>query len=63
MSRSVIVGLVGALALMEPVVAAPKTTAPKSPATVAAKGGQKTAQPADPVGDICLLPDIAGFTH
>jgi hypothetical protein len=21
------------------------------------------AQPADPVGDICLLPDIAGFAH
>jgi uncharacterized protein (DUF2147 family) len=46
--------------------AAPKATAPKSPvppATIAAKGGQKAAQPADPVGDICLLPDIAGFTH
>ena len=43
---------------------APKAAAPKSPpATIAAKGGQKTAQPADPVGDICLLPDIAGFTH
>jgi uncharacterized protein (DUF2147 family) len=27
--------------------------------------GKKTAsaQPADPVGDICLLPDIAGFAH
>ena len=44
--------------------AAPKTTgsvnaAPKTP-------GQKLAtavQPADPVGDICLLPEIAGFAH
>jgi uncharacterized protein (DUF2147 family) len=43
--------------------AAPKTTgsvnaAPKAP-------GQKlaTAKPADPVGDICLLPDIAGLAH
>jgi uncharacterized protein (DUF2147 family) len=39
--------------------AGPKTTAPVSPA------GKKTAaaQAADPVGDICLLPDIAGFSH
>jgi uncharacterized protein (DUF2147 family) len=43
---------------------APKA-APKSPApsAVAAKGGQKSAQSADPVGDICQLPDIAGFAH
>jgi uncharacterized protein (DUF2147 family) len=42
--------------------AAPKTPAP--PAAAAAKGGQKTtAQPADAVGDICQLPDIAGFAH
>ena len=43
---------------------APKTTAPTT--GLAAKTGQKTAantQPADPVGDICLLPDIAGFPH
>jgi len=47
-----------------PRTAAPKTTgsvsaAPKTP-------GQKVAtaaQPADPVGDICLLPDIARFAH
>lgn len=39
--------------------AAPTTAAPKSAA--AAKPGQKGA--ADPVGDICLLPDIAGFAH
>jgi uncharacterized protein (DUF2147 family) len=47
-----------------PRTAAPKTTgsvgqAPKAP-------GQKlatSAQPADPVGDICLLPDIARFAH
>jgi len=43
--------------------AAPKTTgsvgaAPKAPGQQLA-----TAKPADPVGDICLLPDIAGFAH
>jgi len=40
---------------------APKTTGSVIPA---AKGQKLTAgQPADPVGDICLLPDIAGFAH
>lgn len=38
---------------------APAPAAPK--AAGAAKPGQKTA--ADPVGDICLLPEIAGFAH
>src|SRR6266702_1354288 len=38
---------------------APTTGAPQSAA--AAKPGQKGA--ADPVGDICLLPDVAGFAH
>ena len=38
---------------------APTTGAQKTAAT--AKPGQKTA--ADPVGDICLLPEIAGFAH
>lgn len=38
---------------------APKTTGSINPA---AKAGQK-GQPADAVGDICLLPDIAGFAH
>jgi uncharacterized protein (DUF2147 family) len=38
---------------------APTTAAPKSAA--AAKPGQKGA--ADPAGDICLLPEIAGFAH
>ena len=44
---------------------APKTTAPVNPAPKAAPGQklQATAQPADTVGDICLLPDIAGFAH
>jgi uncharacterized protein (DUF2147 family) len=37
----------------------PATAAPKS--TAAAKPGQKGAT--DPVGDICLLPDISGFAH
>lgn len=38
---------------------APAPAAPK--AAGAAKPGQKGA--ADPVGDICLLPEIAGFAH
>jgi len=44
------------------IAAAPRTTGSVNPAA----NGQKLAtatQPADPVGDICLLPDIAGFTH
>jgi uncharacterized protein (DUF2147 family) len=44
--------------------AAPKTTGSVSPAPK--PSGQKlatSAQPADPVGDICLLPDIARFAH
>jgi uncharacterized protein (DUF2147 family) len=43
---------------------APKTTASINPAPK--MRGQKLAangQPADPVGDICLLPDIARFAH
>jgi len=53
--------------------ALPKTgaTAPKPPAPGAANpaarpSGQKlatAAHPADPVGDICLIPDIARFAH
>ena len=42
--------------------AVPKTTGSASPKTP----GQKlatVAHPADPVGDICLLPDIARFAH
>ncbi|MCK1619273.1 DUF2147 domain-containing protein [Bradyrhizobium sp. 159] len=38
---------------------APAPAAPK--AVGAAKAGQKSA--ADPIGDICLLPEIAGFAH
>jgi uncharacterized protein (DUF2147 family) len=50
------------------IAAAPKSAPKTTPSTtaMAAKAGQKTAantQPADPVGDICLLPDIAGFPH
>ena len=44
--------------------APPKTTGSVSPAPKTP--GQKLAaagQPADPVGDICLLPDIARFAH
>jgi uncharacterized protein (DUF2147 family) len=40
--------------------AAPKTTGPVNPAPKTS--GQKSAS-ADPVGDICLLPDIARFSH
>lgn len=50
----------GAASKATPAAVAPAPTgAPKSAA--AAKPGQKGA--ADPVGDICLLPDIAGFAH
>jgi uncharacterized protein (DUF2147 family) len=43
----------------------PATVRTVASAPKAASGGQKTAagQPADAVGDICLLPDIARFTH
>jgi uncharacterized protein (DUF2147 family) len=37
----------------------PKAPAPKAPGQKLAANGQ----PADPVGDICLLPDIARFAH
>src|SRR6478672_10509652 len=40
--------------------AAPKTTGAANPAPKTS--GQKSAS-ADPVGDICLLPDIARFSH
>src|ERR1700736_5730225 len=49
--------------------ALPKTAAPKTTGSVSAAPrtpGQKLAtavQPADPVGDICLLPDIARLAH
>jgi len=45
--------------------AAPKTTGTVSAAPAPKPAGQKqaAAQPADPVGDICLLPDIARFAH
>lgn len=42
-----------------PAASAPTTAAPKS--ATAPKPGQKGA--ADPIGDICLLPEIAGFAH
>lgn len=42
-----------------PAASAPTTAAPKS--ATAPKPVQKGA--ADPVGDICLLPEIAGFAH
>ncbi|THD45720.1 MAG: DUF2147 domain-containing protein [Bradyrhizobium sp.] len=44
--------------------AAPKTTGSVSPAAKTSGQKQATAAPsADPVGDICLLPDIARFAH
>src|SRR6266478_9250209 len=60
-------GTTGALPRSAPpttTATAPKASSPVNPASKTP--GQKaaaTAQPADPVGDICLLPDIAGFTH
>jgi uncharacterized protein (DUF2147 family) len=52
------------------VAATAPTTAPKTTGAVVNRApkpaaGQKQAagQSADPVGDICLLPDIAGFAH
>ena len=45
---------------------APKTTGSVNPVTAHKPApGQKqaAARPADPVGDICLLPDIARFAH
>nr|AWL97359.1 DUF2147 domain-containing protein [Bradyrhizobium ottawaense] len=48
-------GTMGATAAPAPAAAAPKS------ATAPAKPGQKGS--ADPVGDICLLPEIAGFAH
>ena len=62
-------------AAKSPAGALPKTaapaTAPAAKTTGSVNPAPKTApaqklaagQPADPVGDICLLPDIAGFTH
>jgi uncharacterized protein (DUF2147 family) len=41
--------------------AAPKTTGSANAA--ARTSGQKPTTSADPVGDICLLPDVAGFAH
>jgi hypothetical protein len=43
---------------------APKTTGSAN-TSAAAPAGQKHAalHPNDPVGDICLLPDIARFAH
>jgi len=41
--------------------ATPPAPAAAAPKITAAKPGQKGA--ADPVGDICLLPEIAGFAH
>jgi len=46
------------------VATAPRSPAPTNPAAKTA--GQKlatAAHPADPVGDICLIPDIARFAH
>jgi uncharacterized protein (DUF2147 family) len=52
-----------------PKAAAPKTSTPKTTGSInpAAKSHTQklatAAQPADPVGDICLIPDIARFAH
>src|ERR1700744_5302556 len=62
---------VNSMAKSSPRAALPKTgaAAPKAPAPAPGAPGAKTAAhatpgpPADSVGDICLLPDIAGFAH
>ena len=47
-----------------PKAAAPKTTGSINPAAKSHTQKLATAaQPADPVGDICLIPDIARFAH
>lgn len=51
----------GAASKATPAAVAPVPTAGAPKSAAAAKPGQKGA--ADPVGDICLLPDIAGFAH
>jgi hypothetical protein len=42
---------------------APAPGAPKSTSGAATASAKGRTQPADAVGDICLLPDIARFTH
>ena len=46
-----------------PRTAAPKTTGSVSAAKTSGQKQAMAAQAADPVGDICLLPDIARFAH
>jgi uncharacterized protein (DUF2147 family) len=61
-ANSMAKGAPNAVASPAPKPAAPRTTGSANPAAK----GQKlaaAAQPADPVGDICLLPDIARFAH
>jgi len=55
----------GAAATGTAATAAPKTTGAVNAGPRPAAAGQKQAagKPADPVGDICLLPDIARFAH
>jgi uncharacterized protein (DUF2147 family) len=56
-------------ALVPKTAAAPAATAAPAPRTTGSinaapkVSGQKLAASADPVGDICLLPDIARFAH
>ena len=55
----------------KPAAAAPNAAAPKPGATTTgsigqapkASGQKMAARTSDPVGDICLIPDIARFTH
>jgi len=41
----------------------PKTAPKPASSTTAAKTASPKGPPADAIGDICLLPDIAGFAH
>jgi hypothetical protein len=46
-----------------PAGSAPKTAGSVNPTARTHAQKLATAQPADPVGDICLIPEIARFAH
>jgi uncharacterized protein (DUF2147 family) len=46
-----------------PKPSAPNSTASGNPARTPSQKQAAAAHPADPVGDICLIPDIARFAH
>jgi uncharacterized protein (DUF2147 family) len=56
-------GALSKTAAPAPAPAAPKTTGSVSPVPKLSGQKQAAGQPADQIGDICLLPDIARFAH